>query len=198
MKKNTENGSGEILYILGAVALSTLMFWGSSLALQKSIGKPADYKGTTYKLTSPAPLVPSVYEDDVIKIEFTDSWSMVGFSLKNKSNKLLRVLWDDSSFISTSKTVQKVAHAGIKYLSRDQPQPPTAIPPQTLLQDFVVPINNISWDKNNVDPDKANWTTAPLVSRPQDDIGKTIGLYLALDYDGVRVDKQFEFTVMAK
>src|SRR5215212_7503478 len=56
----------------------------------------------------------SSYEDSIIKIDWDFAVSQFGFDLKNKSEKTLKITWDDAAFISLSNESSKIFHEGIK------------------------------------------------------------------------------------
>jgi len=81
----------------------------------------------------------STYEDANIKIDWDYAFSQLGFTLANKSEETIRVIWDEAAFISIENETIRVFHKGIKIIDRESPQPPTLIYKGTTLSDLVAP-----------------------------------------------------------
>lgn len=79
------------------------------------------------------------YSDDVIEILWLPAPSGFNFELKNKLKNSISVIWDDCSFITGSGESHRIMHAGIKYINRDQPMPPTQIPMDSKITDLFYP-----------------------------------------------------------
>jgi hypothetical protein len=138
----------------------------------------------------------SVYEDDLIKMDWDYGISQLGFVLKNKSNETLKIIWDDMAYISTSNTTEKVFHKGIKYIDREKPQAPTSVYKNTTLSDLVAPSSYTTY----VSGQYGGWKSSPLIPTMeillskkieyrQELIGKTLRVAFPIKIE----DKIFEY-----
>lgn len=83
------------------------------------------------------------YEDNIIDILLYTSSSGISFYLKNKTQHSLKILWDDASFVDIDGTTSKIIHKGIKYINREESQPPTTIIRGATLDDVAIPTRYI-------------------------------------------------------
>ena len=65
-------------------------------------------------------------------------------SIRNRTDNTMKVLWEESAFISTNGTTQRIIHSGVNYLDRNKPQSPSIIPGGSVLNDHIVPVGNVS------------------------------------------------------
>ena len=79
------------------------------------------------------------FEDDTIKILWSPLPEQFGFDLTNKSSDFMEVIWDQCSFVDQKGQTHKVFHIGVKYINKNESQPPSSVPPETNLSDMVVP-----------------------------------------------------------
>lgn len=101
----------------------------------------------------------SIYEDSLMKIDWTYATSQIEFDLKNKSEQTLKIIWDDAAFISLSNETSKIFHKGIKYTDRENSQPPTSIYKKTNLSDLISPTSYVSY----VSGQYGGWRSRPLI-----------------------------------
>lgn len=139
------------------------------------------------------------FEDERISVSFSIDFKEIDFVLKNKTNDVMRILWDDVSFILDGKA-QKVMHNGVKYIDRNNSQPPTPIPPQTSIDDMIVPIENVSFKYEQ-------WRTSTLfpIFNPSFDLerhklilgqkGRMFSIYLPIQHQNKTRDYIFDFVI---
>lgn len=105
---------------------------------------------------TPERLEPSgalTFEDEVISITWkpvsVKSWEpakdAMGFVLTNKTQTSLRLNWDHAAFVDFAGKSGRVMHGGVRFLERDKSLPPSVVAAGGNLQDFVVPVDNVSW-----------------------------------------------------
>jgi hypothetical protein len=86
------------------------------------------------------------YEDDIVKISMLPFGNKISFSLQNKSQDSIKIIWDESAYIENGIT-DGVIHSfetreDIKNI-QDAPQTPTVVAKNTTVNDNIVPYNNI-------------------------------------------------------
>ena len=82
------------------------------------------------------------FEDDKILANFNVGDKQISFTIKNKTDNVLKIIWDEAAIVQFG-TSHKVMHSGVKYIDRNSSQPPTAIPPQASIDDIVLPADNV-------------------------------------------------------
>jgi hypothetical protein len=120
--------------------------------------KKYDY---SYSMEGVAPGADMIYEDSILHVGFVIGPKEISFVMKNKSTQPLRILWDETSFI-TGGEAKRIMHAGVKYSERNNAQPPTLIPPGAAIDDLVAPVDNVIY--------LSGWITRPLF--PGGDAGR--------------------------
>lgn len=60
----------------------------------------------------------------------------IEFSLLNRSQNLIRILWDDSVIIFPSGASTRVFHIGVKFSEANESQPPTIVAPNARVDDL--------------------------------------------------------------
>lgn len=96
------------------------------------------------------------------------------FVLQNLSNEPIKVLWDSCAYIDPNGNSHRVMHEGIKYITRDQPMPPSIVAPDSKIEDVVTPTDNVQWIGDN-------WSVSPLFNPIP---GTTFGSLLSLKING--------------
>jgi len=134
---------------------------------QKKIKREGMYSAYLYSVEGPEDYnldsVNSVCEDPIIKIDWDYAYSQIGFELTNKSDQTIKILWDDAAYISMSNESGRVFHKGVKYIDRENSQPPTSIYKNTTLSDLISPTANTRY----VSGQYGGWVSSPLIPVPQ-------------------------------
>lgn len=141
-------------------------------------------------------------EDKNLLIKYVPDIVDAGISLqfKNKSQKPIKIIWDEMSYISADNNSQKIFHSGVKIIDRSQSQSPTTIPPQANLDDTVIPIDSVSWELDN-------WHYKPLCgtrsiyTHELDDsmcINQTFGFYLTYEIEGKKHSLTLKYKYLSK
>ncbi len=171
----------------------------------------AQLRGNTYsyshKLTGEN-ITDNTYEDNDLKIKFTVGTKEVDFEIYNKTDKSVKIIWDETSFIPYGEG-KKVMHKGVKYTDRDAAQVPTSIPSKTSWSDLVVPTDNVYYKQGYYSQYVSNpggwethdlWLTADY-NKPETDstIMKLKGwkyrLVMPMEVNGVKKDYTFNFEI---
>lgn len=156
-----------------------------------------------YALKAPVPSNKLLFADEKIAIAFTANDNDFGFTLKNNSDKPIKVIWDDASFVNRGEA-QKIIHKNIKFIDKEKSQSGSVIPPSSYINDIVQPIDEIEmrtymeknrnilyWSKNPLLPTSTSNKKAVM----QKYLGSNLTIYLPLQYDSKTYDYYFSFEV---
>lgn len=83
-----------------------------------------------------------IYENDTLKIGFQLQPKYILINIRNKSETGLKINWDEVSFSINGKTF-RVIHKETGVIKINEVQPPTTIPPHSVLEDILVPAQNV-------------------------------------------------------
>lgn len=142
------------------------------------------------------------YEDDMIKIVWLPLSTQFGFTLQNKTDHSIKIIWDEAVYVDPNGSSGRVMHAGVKYIDRNNPQPPTVIVKNANIDDMIVPTDNIyyvsgqygGWRTKPMLPNRAN-TQEELNALTQQYIGKEVRVLLPLEIQGTVNEYIFTFKV---
>jgi hypothetical protein len=128
-------------------------------------------------------------------IELFPSPKEIKFILFNKSEKPIKVIWDECAIIDFENYSHKIIHSNIKYTDKDKPQPPTIVFAGVKVQDILIAsdkveflnlktLNWADWAINPLLPDHEG-RVKPGVSDPPDAfVGKAFQVVLAIESGG--------------
>jgi hypothetical protein len=108
-----------------------------------------------------------------------------GFSLVNKTQDAVKILWDDSAIILPNGSSSRVIHLNVKYSEMNNAQPPTVIPPGARTDEYAGPTTNIALGSSK-------WIEEPLFGTGVE-IGEAATLYLTLELSGQKQNLAFTF-----
>jgi len=150
---------------------------------------------------------PMTYEDSIMVISFAASRNSINFGLKNKSTQPIIIDWDACSFIQNGKNM-RVMHNGINFVHRNEPMAKTALAPQTILNDFIVPSDNVYYYTGfitgfyNVTP---GWFFYDMFKVSEKDAltpeiayaqkGQKVSFMLSMEIDSKKISRVFNFIV---
>lgn len=139
-----------------------------------------------------------VYEDRYIRAEFAPALNTaVHFKLHNRSNQTIRIIWDDAVFVNVDGSTSRVMHAGVRYIDRNNSQPPTTIPAGGNVSELVLPTNNVYF----VSGSGGGWRTSPIVPRTSDPTiydGRMVSVFLPVEVGKDRHEYRFNFRLMIR
>lgn len=161
-----------------------------------------------YEMVSPKLSSLLFFEDSSISASFIISSNEIDFTLKNKLNDPIKLIWDEASMVVIGSS-EKVMHKGVKYIDRNSSMPASTILPNSNLDDLVVPTGNIYYKEGYYGTyysSAGGWQTKPLLlstlNLPKDSslIGplnnQVITLYLPIsDMQNKRIGYTFKFKV---
>lgn len=85
--------------------------------------------------------------------------SQIGFELTNITEETIKIIWDEAAFISLRNESDRIFHKGIKYIDRENSQPPTSIYKNTTLSDLIAPTSYTRY----VTGKYGGWISSPLI-----------------------------------
>jgi hypothetical protein len=171
----------------------------------------AQLRGNTYSYSHKLVgdnITGNVYEDNDLKITFSVGAKEIDFEIYNKTDKSVKIIWDETSFIPYGEG-KKVMHKGVKYVDRNAAQVPTAIPSKTTWSDIVVPTDNIYYKQGYYSQYVSNpggWETTDLwisadFNKPETEAvvmklkGLKYRLVMPMEVNGVKKEYTFNFEI---
>jgi hypothetical protein len=98
------------------------------------------------------------YEDGLIKIVWLPLSTQFSFSLTNKSDHSIKIIWDEAVYVNENGSSLKIFHSGVKYIDRGNSQPPTIVVKGAKLDDNIMPTDNVQFSSGNY----GGWYELPL------------------------------------
>lgn len=133
------------------------------------------------------------FEDDLIRIIIFGTSTNFSFSLTNKSQNSIKLVWDDAAYVSYNGSTSKIMHSGIKYSQKEASQPSSTIIRGATLDDIACPIDNVrysdvihEWITDSMYP--------PKPAKPNNDV-KQIKLMLPIQIKDVVNEYVFIFDI---
>lgn len=111
----------------------------------------------------------------------------VAFSLRNHSNEPIKIIWDEVALVDCSGKSHRVMHEGVKYISRDQLQPPTMLPPGANIRDVIIPTSLVGYTSGRY----GGWYTNDLPTFN----GCILGVNLSTEISNHKENYYFKFVV---
>jgi len=142
------------------------------------------------------------YEDGLIKIIWLPLNTQFSFNLLNKSDHSIKIIWDEAVYVNENGSSQKVFHSGVKYIDRNNTQPPTTIVKGASIDDLIMPTDNAYY----VSGQYGGWTELPLfknrASTPEElnaikdsYVGKTVRILLPIKIEDTTNEYLFTFKI---
>ncbi|MBT3961477.1 hypothetical protein HOE22_03965 [Candidatus Woesearchaeota archaeon] len=145
------------------------------------------------------------FEDDLIKAQFLFGYSQIGLLLENKSEHTMKINWDNAAWISPSGNSSRVIHSGVRLMDRNSPQSPSVVVRNGKLSDIIIPSDNIYFESGQY----GGWRYLGLIhhtsvmtmdmqaelSKAKSQVGKTCGVLLPIEIEGVQNDYIFTFAI---
>ncbi|MHA6697325.1 hypothetical protein [Chryseobacterium sp. A321] len=125
------------------------------------------------------------FSDSLIVITFIPSSTQIGFKLENKTDKNIKIDWNQVLIIDIDGGSKKVFHSGVRYIERDKEQAPTIIYKGTNITDLITPIQNAYYASGRY----GGWRTKPLIDAP------VVGISFYYAYDPNLVGKTFKAVI---
>ena len=142
-------------------------------------------------LVAPKPSDDLKYEDEAIEIQWVFNKRQLAFALRNKTDLPIKLDWNQISYIDISGDAHKVMHQGVRYITRDEPQSPSFIPPTARLKDFIFPTDYVYRSNGS-----SGWEQRPLFPEGPEANAfkeKTFSIFMPLEINGTA--KNYTFTL---
>jgi hypothetical protein len=203
-------------------ASSKLVFLKYDVPMIK-VERPIDVKKKygeidTVKLTSDNRYF---FSDSLIDAIFVYSPLGIEFSILNKSDQSMKLIWDEAGLIEPDNSLTRVMHNGVKYSERNNSMPASVIPRRGKIEDQATPVSRIyyregvysqyysmpgGWENSGIFPWYTKLTNADLSPITVNDmnayrdrsrryIGSKIGLLLPLQVQDIKNEYTFWFEV---
>ena len=99
--------------------------------------------GKTIKINSKSN---DIYYDDNIKIVFYISEDRVNFTMVNRTNNIMEIVWDKSSWIDIDRLTSKIVSSDTIYIDKTRSHINSIVPSGTSINKFIIPEKNITID----------------------------------------------------
>jgi len=135
------------------------------------------------------------------KPDIADASTMVNFT--NKTNKIIKIVWDETVYISPLGQSDRVFHDGVKIIDRDRSQVPSIIMPKSSQIDMVTANSNVHFETGQY----GGWKYTPicgsvsLVMHELEDkvcIGKVFGYMFTYEIEGKKKTATIKFKYLSK
>ena len=144
------------------------------------------------------------FEDSLVLFKWHVLRDRFAFSLTNKTDNSMKIVWDEASYIDANGSSHRVMHSGVKYNDRNLSQPPTIVARRASIEDQVVPTNNVEWFAMG---QYSKWIVLPLIqthaassaaeleSLMSPNLGKVLHVLLPIEIKGEVNEYLFRFEV---
>lgn len=155
----------------------------------------------------------SIVELEGDEFQFEDSltifkWHVLhdrfAFSLTNKSDYSMKIVWDEAVYIDADGSSHRVMHSGVKYTDRNLSQPSTIVARRASIDDQVLPTDNVQWLSMG---QNSQWIVYPLIptnrasnaaqleSVMRPNLGKVLQVLMPIEIKGEVNEYVFSFEV---
>jgi len=145
----------------------------------------------SFSMTKPTASKDLSVHDDKVAVVFTIQRDRIGFELRNKTEAVIKIDWDQVSFVDVDGTASKVVHSGVRLIERDRPQVPSLVPPGAKITEAITPSGRIRYEKG--------WQLMPLLPErgiPANAIcGRDFQVFMPLTVESKSEDRVFAFSV---
>lgn len=142
------------------------------------------------------------FEDGTINIVWSPSSSQFGFFLTNKTSHSIKIIWDEAVYVDESGMSKKIMHSGVKYIDRNNPQPPTTVVRGATISDIVFPTDNVYFESGKY----GGWRELPLFpdsgmekieieNKAKTYIGKNVQVLLPIKIEDIVNEYVFVFSI---
>lgn len=133
------------------------------LVALKEVESPANFKvqygDTKIVRFEDAGVTRFEFEDDFIRTSWLVTSRQIAFTLTNKSDHTIKIVWDEAVYVDIEGLTHRVFHSGVKYSERNNPQPPTSVLKGARIEDLLAPIDKAYLDDSRY---SAGWKQRPL------------------------------------
>jgi hypothetical protein len=157
------------------------------------------------------------FEDDLLAVQVGALPTAIHLDVRNKTDRSIKLIWDEASFIDLDGVLSRVMHIGVKFADRNGSQPATVIPGHQRLADDVYPTDRV-WYRSASPGLTAGWQNGallkptyaagvvqagqPMAAAPDSfttaaraRVGRRFAVVLPFEADGVKNEYTFWFRV---
>lgn len=138
------------------------------------------------------------YEDDLVKIIFVPLTTRFSFSLYNKSEYSIKLVWDEVVYVNENGSSSGVMNSGVRFIDKNKPKSSSVIVKNSKIDDIIIPNDNIYY--------ASGWKVEPLFKNtastkwefeelPSKYIGKEVKIHLPLEFEGTINEYIFTFKI---
>jgi hypothetical protein len=180
------------------------------IAVEKSVGSQKMLEEQRIETVVEGGITRYRSEDNMVRIEWRPAPVDIEFTVNNKTDSPIKIVWDEASFVDEKGISHRLIHSGIGYEERKLPQPPTVIVGGINLQDFVHPLDYFQWkeirgmrsdkqqgywDRTPFLPTQIKGATEELRVKAGAVVGKTFQVILPLEISNIRIDYLYTFRI---
>jgi hypothetical protein len=139
-----------------------------------------------------------VFENDMIRIFWIPTEISLAFTLENKTDDSLKIMWGDAAYIDGEGVTGRVTHGGVRYddfyyTGWPLGQQPSVILSKGRVSDMVLPLLNTHAGGGEMAG--TGYVTALLPGDAKSNVGKTIQVLLPLKMEATVVEYTFVFNI---
>ena len=141
------------------------------------------------------------YEDKNISFAYVPVSfdSSVPITIQNKTDKAIKIIWDETTFINQTGQSEKILHEGVRLLEKGASMSPSVIPPKANLTDIITPVSKViwggsSWEYLKICGESVLIPFKGYEQRDEECVGKIFGLFVTYEIEG----KKNSFSVKYK
>ncbi|MBI1925286.1 hypothetical protein HYR99_13675 [Candidatus Poribacteria bacterium] len=86
------------------------------------------------------------FEDESLTVDTTLRAQYIAISLLNKTDKVVKVIWDECAYIGFNGQTHMVFHSGVKLDEREKPKVPSLIAPHGNFDEILIPVDMVAYD----------------------------------------------------
>ena len=99
------------------------------------------------RLLSPRKTQSLEFRDKAISVSFDIGEQAFQMNLTNQSPYTLKILWNSAEYTDVFNRQRRLMHSGVRYQDRNNPIPVQKIPPYGSVEQAIVPINSVVYDR---------------------------------------------------
>ncbi len=144
------------------------------------------------------------YSNDKFDVKFDIKRDRINFKILNKSDDLIKIVWDESAMLIGGKT-ERITHSGVKYIDRNNSQPPSVVAPRTSFDDFIIATsriwlgqsyyNNSTHTEWQIDDILIGCTLKEIAASKDIAMNQSVGILLTTEIQGQKTSETYNFTV---
>jgi hypothetical protein len=114
--------------------------------------------------------------------------------IKNKTDKDIKIIWDETFFLNNGNTDGRFMFEGVKYIDRDKSNLPTIILAKSRFVELIYPNSKVSFENNSF------LKIYEWIHKEIEELDSPVGIYLTVEIDGEKHTEKilFDFKVLNK